>query len=1083
MTFNVTTPCLSDETLAAFAEGRVDAKTRVAVLAHIETCRKCMSAVLSATAHFDEERDMIASRRLPSLRWLAVAAMLIVVIGVAFLLRRGDPLARLVAVAPRSARVVEPRLSGGFAWAAYAGSDRATAEKLDAEQLRVAGAAGDLIERAGSHHDADAQHDAGVAMVMVSKPADAIARLESAVAQSENAATLSDLAAARYAAASQLGRASLYPLALSAADRALVIEPNFPEALFNRALILERMGVSREARAAWERYLRVDPSSQWATEARSHLAELPAAPHAATFNRDRPLLEHAAERGDDVAVHRYVAANRDRARAFSEAEYLARWAEALQRHDEVDAARWLTIARNIGNALVAVSGESLVSDAVRAIDVVSPADRVTIAAAHILYRSARIAYSRDQRDVAERDLLRAAELFESSRDPMSFMARYYGAGARLARSDTAGAHADLERARVEADAHPGYISLGAHIRWELGRALMNEYDAAGAMRVLADGASMFHRSGERASEAFVETMLAETLAAAGRGDDAWQARMRAFAALSAENESELLAASLAAAMRAELAANARDAALSLANLELSTARDGKRPALIIEALVNRSLLESMSGHATEALQAARQAEELANGEADPSVRAANVAEVSVAKGAALTGRDPRAAMAALTTAIDFYAAHDLPFGLPEPLLLRARGAATRGDVSTAIADLERGMRIVEEHRPAIGGVAIGTGVLDAEHALFEDAIRLSLDRGDVQSAFAFAERSLGGAVSIAELQRRLSASGTAVIEIVALRDELVTFAISERDAIVSRRRRSSETLASLAAATLVESGTTAAETLYDEIIRPVEAALDTARAVVIVPDRQLGSVPFAALYDKSVRCHLIERFAVSIASSAASLQRDAGRERALSLAAISLPSGGVSMSLPEAEREVREVAAFYARSQSIPAAGATFAALEGALASADVTHIAGHTEQQPGGGEQALLLAGAPGQLQRVSWQTIAGAPSAHRSIVVLAACETLLPPASSGTRAISLGAAFGLAGASDVIGTLAPIGDRDARLIFGALHRQLASGAGPAQALRTAQREAIDTDKENGGRRAWRAVALLTRRIDAPPL
>jgi hypothetical protein len=69
------------------------------------------------------------------------------------------------------------------------------------------------------------------------------------------------------------------------------------------------------------------------------------------------------------------------------------------------------------------------------------------------------------------------------------------------------------------------------------------------------------------------------------------------------------------------------------------------------------------------------------------------------------------------------------------------------------------------------------------------------------------------------------------------------------------------------------------------------------------------------------------------------------------------------------------------------------------------------------------------------------------------------------------------------VIGTLTPIGDRDARPLFGALHRQLASGARPANALRAVQQDAINLEKTNGGRRAWRALALLTRRIPAPPL
>jgi len=62
------------------------------------------------------------------------------------------------------------------------------------------------------------------------------------------------------------------------------------------------------------------------------------------------------------------------------------------------------------------------------------------------------------------------------------------------------------------------------------------------------------------------------------------------------------------------------------------------------------------------------------------------------------------------------------------------------------------------------------------------------------------------------------------------------------------------------------------------------------------------------------------------------------------------------------------------------------------------------------------------------------------------------------------------------------PVGDRDARLLFGALHRHLAAGERPAEALRAVQQEAITMEKTSGGRRAWRAIALLTRRIPAPP-
>ncbi len=1074
---------IDPETLAAFAEGKLDAASRNEVIAHLDRCEECLSDVALVMPSVGAESE---KRRFLRPTWIiAIAALVVLAIALPALrqaIHPSSPTDTLVALAPRSARLVEPRLTGGFPWAGYHGPMRATGLTPDAQQLKLGGAAGDLIERAEHDQSAEAQHAAGVAMVLVEKPDEAIAKLETAARASHDAKSWSDLAAARYATASKLGRASLYPEALAAADAALRIDPNLPEALFNRALILERLGLTDEAKRAWQRYLETDSSSDWATEARSRIAQLPATTHASQFEHDRPLLERAAERGDTASVRRYVDVHRERARAYAEGEYLGHWAEALQRSDKTEAARWLSIARATGNALVEISGESLLRDAVHAIDEAAPAEQGSIASAHVLYRNGRIAYSRGQRDAAERDLLRAAEAFEAVRDPMALQARYYAASSRLARNDAVGARADLERARAAADAHPEYVSLGAHVRWELGRTLVLGYDWSRAVSALSDGAVMFHRSGDRASEAFVETLLAEALGSLGREDDAWLARISAFAALSVEGEASLLATSVTGAMRSELAGGRREAALALSAIELSIARAGSRPQLILEALVQRSLLEAMSGHPAEALPLAQQAEEIANATADASIRARNLAIVAVARGGALAEADPHAAAEALTRAIDFNAAHDLPFHLLEPLLLRSRCEERTGDPAAAMHDLERGMAILESHPPTLGGIFIGEGVLDAEHALFEDAIRLSLDRNENAAAFAFAERSRGETITLPELQRRLAGSGTVVLEIVALPDELVTFAIADGDASVGRRMRASNTLASLADESLSESGTTAAATLYDDVIRPIDAVLAHAREVVIVPDRRLESVPFAALFDSGLRRHLIERFAVSIASNAGSLSREDARTGSPSVVAIALPSGNAeSAALPEAEREAHDVAALYTHAESIPPARATLAALRSAVAQADVVHISGHTERQSGGGEEALLVAGNPGYLERVSWMTVLAPSPIHADLIVLAACETLRAPASAATHTLSLGKAFSAAGVANIVGTLAPIGDRDARDLFGALHRHLVSGVRPAEALRAAQLEAIARNKTNGGSRAWGAVALLTRRIPAP--
>lgn len=1067
-----------------FASGNLDAQTRNDVLAHIEHCSECMAAVLSVNAHLEEERSVWRSRS--NSRWwmgaVAAAVMIMAIVAVPMFRRGHDSIGRLVALAPTSERTIEPRLSGGFAWAPYHGPMRATGTSLDAARLELGGAAGEVINRAEHDRSTEVQHAAGVAMVLVEKPEEAAARLEAVARTSHDARTWSDLAAARYAAASQLGRASLYPTALAAADAALRIDPNLSEALFNRALILTRLGLTDEAKRAWQRYLQVDPSSSWAAEARSHLADLPASTHSSEFEHDRPLLEHAAERGETAGVRRYVDAHRERARSYAEGIYLGHWGEAVQRNDNVEAARWLSIARAVGNALFEISGEALTRDAVRSIDAATPAQQRDIAAAHVLYLNGRTAYSHDQREAGERDLLRAAEAFEAAHDPMSLQARYYAASARLAGNDTAAARADLERALAAANAHPEYISLGGHVRWELGRALSADDDWPRAIAVLAEGAAMFRRCGERASEAFTEMILASAYRSIDRDDDAWLARVQSFAALSADGEPEALVTSVAVATRAEMAVGHRDAALSLSALETSIARSGARPQFAIKQLVSRALLQSMSGDTTGAMQTAREAQGLADAVADPDLRAGWRAQVDVGRGAALAESSPRAAAEPLTHAIDFYTAHGMARGLLEPLLLRSRCSARTGDVPFALRDLERGMTIVESHPADMPGAAAGWGILDAEHGLFTDAVRLSLDRGDNAGAFAFAERSHGTPVTIHELQHRLAGTGTAVLEIVVLPDELVTFVVAENDSVVLRRPAATDTLAALAEESLSESGTAAAAKLYEELIRPADALLDRAREVVIVADQRLVTVPFAALYDSTRRRFLIERFAVSTASSAGSLQPDEARTSAPALVAIALPSGGSeSMRLPEAEDEVRDVAGLYTRSTSIPAAAATFAQLRTTAAAADVVHIAGHTERQPGGGEQALLFVGPSGTLERVSWKTILSSAMMQRGVVVLAACETLRPPPSTATRALSLGAAFSAAGASDVVGTLTPIGDHEARRLFGALHRLLASGVRPAEALRAVQQDAITLEKTSDGRAAWRAVALLTRRIPTP--
>jgi CHAT domain-containing protein len=109
----------------------------------------------------------------------------------------------------------------------------------------------------------------------------------------------SDLAAAAYTASLERGGdPARLTEALAASEKALQLDAQFLEALFNRALILERLGLGRQAREAWDRYLSADPRSNWAAEAKRHRGTLTPGPDGARALPSTPpsVLHTAAQK-------------------------------------------------------------------------------------------------------------------------------------------------------------------------------------------------------------------------------------------------------------------------------------------------------------------------------------------------------------------------------------------------------------------------------------------------------------------------------------------------------------------------------------------------------------------------------------------------------------------------------------------------------------------------------------------------------------------------------------------------------------------------------------------------------------------
>ena len=547
------------------------------------------------------------------------------------------------ALAPEASRVVEPRLTGGFRWAAYRGPMRATGQAASREQLKLTAAAARVIDRAEDVATVDAQHEAGVAYVMIQQPDVALERLRKVAAgDPQNARVWNDLAAAHYAAAEASGNDAGFADALTAADEGLRIDPQLAEARFNRALVLERMGLAQQARAAWQRYLEVDPSSSWADEARQRLKKLTGSTGDGQFRDALPRLE---QRKDVPAI---VAQFPQQSRAWGEAESLGRWGEALQRGDAIEAVRWLDLTRDIGDALTATTGETLLRDAVRAVDTAGDSRRATLADASVHYRRGRIAYSRQQPSAAEPDLRAAAARFGSS--PMALVARYFAACTRFDQNGVAAARTELQS--LLAATPKTWVALGAQIRWQLALCSTVDGDWTATRTSLTEAQAAFRHLGERSNEGFIQTLLAQTLMTIGRPDAAWTARIRSFELLSREGRGDRLPSALLGTAAGEVAAGRGASAASLFRLAEEESRATANHHFLSDALVRHAMLDVQSGRHEDAARAVREAKDAASQLTDPRVREGQLNHVRFATAAVALRDNPRQAYELLTTAIE-----------------------------------------------------------------------------------------------------------------------------------------------------------------------------------------------------------------------------------------------------------------------------------------------------------------------------------------------------------------------------------------------------------------------------------------------
>jgi tetratricopeptide (TPR) repeat protein len=207
------------------------------------------------------------------------AVLLIAVVGLAvYLSRRSNPdeLAELRSIYQRT-RPTETRISEF----GYAPLPQLRGAPETAEKNRLRRIENNLIEATEKNPNAQTHHALGVFYLTQQDYAKAINEFEGALKLADDAKIHNDLGAAHFELAKTEPKDKrLEDLAQSLEQftNATKLDGSLLEALFNRSLALQELGMAGEAKESWTLYLQKDSSSPWADEARKNLALIENAP-------------------------------------------------------------------------------------------------------------------------------------------------------------------------------------------------------------------------------------------------------------------------------------------------------------------------------------------------------------------------------------------------------------------------------------------------------------------------------------------------------------------------------------------------------------------------------------------------------------------------------------------------------------------------------------------------------------------------------------------------------------------------------------------------------------------------------------
>ncbi|MGE3344746.1 MAG: CHAT domain-containing protein [Vicinamibacterales bacterium] len=842
--------------------------------------------------------------------------------------------------------------------------------------------------------------------------------------------------------------------ALDKTEEARVVLGDTSEVLFNRALALAALGRMDDAIEAWRDYLRVDPTSEWAAEARDRLRllEQQRGSSALTTMEDAQRIGLAALATREPWLLLDLLDN----------HLIPRWIDA----PPLDERAHLDDIIIVADALASAGRDRFALACFSALSRMSSSERRSGAGAFQQLNQARVAFDASDYREAERLATDAATRMRTLGLP-SQDAEIFAAFSHFFQEDQARA-VQMADATVRRSSGQGFFRLEGRAAYMRGLHLSGLSDFSKSVAQLEDALGLFERSGDRGQVAATHSQLLGVHSETGMTALAWSHSVSSVRSLYPGVRQRLRYLVLSNAQFFLIQSDLLFAASTLSRpLQHLAEESGNAAFAADEALVQAGLWQRVDNtsavRATTAV-ARRHVADLASQE----TRAQYEMALLLLEGRAYARTSPHEAIDALNSVIAQLAERGRLVALAEARLWLGRALLAIGDTAGAENAWLEGVAALASERTVETDSGVTAHRTDRLWELHGELI--SLHRDSPEESLLALERARANALTTAAAERPVPwtslSEDVALLAYAVLPDDMAVWLVTAAGPQVVFRPLPRGGIAKevdLLLSSAHSSGAVVDTAELSRLLLPAGGLPNGFSRLAVLADGPLHLVPFDLLVDES-GVQLGRRFEITRVASVAGATSDIRAAVGEQLRPLLVGYGGPQPkhglhALPAVDDEVRSIHRIYHERGSILLdSRATIGKLKEMLPEYNLLHIAGHAI--PGGPETpdaTIFLAPEldAGVLTAAEVSTLRLQPG---TIVILSACSTAAGSSLRGKGLIGIAEPFIEAGASAVLASLWPVTDSDAAAAMADLHGRLLGGATLQEALATSVRSTLTT-------------------------